>query len=161
MKCEINMNTQSQSTVPPSSDPAVVDTPALVISPEKVFYIIVKAREFDAKDVATDPESASNASDDAMLSVREDNSDDPVVVELRAAIGSLNEDEQVDLVTLAWLGRGDGGIDEWNDLRAEATRAHNNRTASYLLGIPLLVDFLEEALSQLGVSFEEFEKGHL
>jgi len=64
-------------------------------------------------------------------------------------------------VTLAWLGRGDGGIDEWNDLRAEATRAHNNRTASYLLGIPLLVDFLEEALSQLGVSFEEFEKGHL
>ena len=31
--------------------------PALSISPEKVFYIIAKAREFDVKDVVTDPDS--------------------------------------------------------------------------------------------------------
>jgi len=155
------MNTQSRSRELPLPDPGAVETPTLAISPEKAFYIIVKAREFDAKDVVTDPDSASNASDDAMLSVLEDNSDDPVVAELRAAIGSLNEDEQVDLVALAWLGRGDGGIEDWNDLRAEAARAHNKRTASYLLGMPQLPDFLEEALSQLGVSFEEFEKEHL
>jgi len=155
------MNTQSRSRELPLPDPGAVETPTLAISPEKAFYIIVKAREFDAKDVVTDPDSASNASDDAMLSVLEDNSDDPVVAELRAAIGSLNEDEQVDLVALAWLGRGDGGIEDWNDLRAEAARAHNNRTATYLLGIPLLSDFLEEALSQFGISFEEFEMGRL
>jgi hypothetical protein len=51
------------------------------------------------KDVVTDPDSASNASDDAMLSVLEDHSDDPVVAELKAAIFGLNEDEQDDLVT--------------------------------------------------------------
>ena len=153
------MNTQS--TAPPSSESAVAEAPNLAISPEKVSYIIIKAREFDAKDVVTDPDSASNASDDGMSSVLEDHSDDPVVAELRAAIGSLNEDEQVDLVALAWLGRGDGGIDEWDDLRAEAARARNKRTASYLLGMPLLSDFLEEALSQFGVSFEDFEKEHL
>jgi len=155
------MDMTARSIVSPSSEAAVAERPVLAISPEKVCYIVVKAREFDAKDVVTDPDSASNASDDAMLSVLEDHRDDPVVAELRAAIGALNEDEQIDLVTLAWLGRGDGGVEDWNELRAEAARAHNKRTASYLLGIPLLADFLEEALSELGISFEEFEMGRL
>jgi hypothetical protein len=57
----------------------------------------------------------------------------------------LNEDEQIDLVALAWLGRGDGTIDDWDELRAEAARAHNKRTAAYLPGMPLLADHLEEA----------------
>jgi hypothetical protein len=155
------MNTQSPSTVSPSSDPAAVEPPTLAISPEKVCYISIKAREFDVKDVVTDPDSASNATDDSMLSVLEDHSDDPVVAELRAAIGGLSEDEQIDLVTMVWLGRGDGGVDEWDDLRAEAARAHNRRTASYLLGMPLLSDHLEEALSQLGLSCEDIMKRHL
>jgi hypothetical protein len=50
-----------------------------------------------------------------MLSVLEDHSDDPVVAEPRAAIFGLNEDEQIDLVTLAWLGRGDGGVEDWDE----------------------------------------------
>lgn len=136
-------------------------SPSLSISPEKVCFIVVKAREFDAKDIVTDPEGGSNASDDSMISVLEDHRDDPVVQELRGFIGALTEDEQVDLVTLAWLGRGDGTVDDWDELRAEALRAHNNRTATYLLGMPLLPDHLEEALSMLGLSCEEFETGHL
>jgi hypothetical protein len=149
------MKVRSRSTARPSPNAAEAGTPTLAISPEKVSYIITKAREFDVKDVVTDPDSSSNASDDGMLSVLEDHDDDPVVAELRAAIFGLNVDEQVDLVTLAWLGRGDGGVDEWDDLRAEAARAHNNRTASYLLGMPLLSDYLEEGLSQLGISYDE------
>ena len=62
---------------------------------------------------------------------------------------------------LSWLGRGDGTIDDWGDLRAEATRAHNKRTAAYLLGMPTLGDYLEEGLSQFGRSCEEFEMGRL
>ncbi len=134
------------------------EIPDLAISPEKVAAILAKARQFDVKDVVTDPDSGSNASDDAMLSVLEDHTDDPVRSELLALIRSLNEDEQVDLVALVWLGRGDGDLDDWRDLRAEAARAHNRRTAEYLLGIPLLGDYLEEALSQLGHSSEEFEQ---
>jgi hypothetical protein len=98
--------------VPPRRE---APAPALSISPEKVSYIIAKAREFDVKDVVTDPDSGSNAADDAMLSVLEDHKDDPVVAELRAAIFALNVDEQIDLVTLAWLGRGDGGVEDWDD----------------------------------------------
>ena len=140
----------------PAEDAAATNaTPALSISPEKVCFIVVKAREFDAKDMVTIPDEASNATDDAMMSVLEDHADDPVAAELRGFI------EQVDLVALAWLGRGDGTLEDWEDLRAEAARLHNKRTASYLLGMPLLPDHLEDALSQFGSSCEEFEMGHL
>ncbi|MGY3610186.1 MULTISPECIES: DUF3775 domain-containing protein [unclassified Bradyrhizobium] len=134
------------------------EIPQITISSAKVAAILAKARQFDVKDAVTDPEPASNASDDAMLSVLEDHRDDPVGGELTAIIRGLNEDEQVDLVTLTWLGRGDGELDEWDDLRAEAAHAHNKRTAEYLLGMPLLGDYLEEALSQFGHSAEEFER---
>jgi Protein of unknown function (DUF3775) len=132
------------------------EIPDLVISPEKVATILAKARQFDVKDVVTDADSASNASDDAMLSVLEDHASDPARTELSAMIRGLNEDEQVDLVALAWLGRGD--IGDWQEIRSEAGRAHNRRTAQYLIGMPLLSDYLEEALSQFGHSAEEFER---
>jgi hypothetical protein len=135
--------------------------PSLSLSPEQVCFIIVKAREFDAKDVVTDPDSGSNASDDGMISVLEDHGDDPVVQEISEFIGAMTEDEQVDLVTLMWLGRGDGTLEEWSDLRGEAQRAHNNRTAAYLLGAPLLSDYLEEGLSQFGLGCDETEMQHL
>ena len=135
--------------------------PTLAISPEKVCFVVVKAREFDVKDGVSNPDEGSNASDDAMVSVLEDRAEDSVAQELRGFIGALTLDEQVDLVTLTWLGRGDGTVEEWDQLRAEALGAHNNRTASYLLGTPLLADFLEEGLSQLGLACDEFEMGRL
>ena len=131
------------------------DVPDLSIPADKLCFIIAKAREFDAKDVVTDPDDASNPTDDAMVAVLEDHRDDPVVQELVAVISTMSEDEQIDLVTLTWLGRGDGSIEDWSELRAEAARAHNRRTAAYLLGIPLLADYLEEAASQFGISCDE------
>src|SRR6516225_12313850 len=126
----------------------MLDTaPNLSISPEKLCFIIAKAREFDVKDVVTDPDDASNPTDDAMLAVLEDHKDDPVVQELVALINSMSVDERVDLVALTWLGRGDGGIDDWAELRAEAARAHNRRTAAYLRGIPLLSDYAKRSIN--------------
>jgi|SRR6266700_4137193 len=135
--------------------------PTLSISTDKVCFVVVKAREFDVKDLATTSDDGSNPTDDHMIAVLEDRRDDPVVRELVSFIGAMSEDEQVDLVTLVWLGRGDGGLEEWAVLRAEAARVHNKRTASYLLGMPLLADYLEEALAELGLSCAEFEKDHL
>ena len=56
----------------------------------------------------------------------------------------------MDLVALAWLGRGDGGPEAWTTLRAEAARERSARTASYLLKIPMLSDYLADALAQFG-----------
>ena len=134
----------------------MVTTPTLSISPEKVCFFILKAREFDVKDAVADPDSGSNPSDDAMIDVLEDHPDDPTQQELRSFIDALTEDEQVDLVALTWLGRGDGTLDDWDELREEAARLHNNRTAAYLLGKPMLGDHLQEGLSQFGLSCEDF-----
>jgi hypothetical protein len=135
--------------------------PTLTISSESVCFIIVKAREFDAQDVVTDPDSGSNAADDGAASVLEAHSDDLTQKELVAFITALSEEEQADLVALLWLGRGDGTLEDWDDLRDEAQRQHNNRTAAYLLGEPLLSDHLEEGLSQFGFTCEDFEIGRL
>jgi hypothetical protein len=115
------------------------------------------ARQFEAKVAPDAPDPGSNASDDGMRGVLEDHSDDAVRAELMSFIHDLNVDEEVDLVTLAWLGRGDGDLESWGELRDEAARAHNNRTGEYLLGMPLLASYLEDALSQFDLSCEEFE----
>jgi hypothetical protein len=140
---------------------AEVGETGLAISPETVCFIITKAREFDVKDAVTEPNPGSNPTDDNEAAVLEDHADDPVVEELTSAINALSLDEQIDLVALTWLGRGDYSVDEWDAARAEAARAHNSNTAGYLLGTPLLGDFLEEGLSLLGYSCEEFEIGRL
>jgi hypothetical protein len=131
--------------------------PTLSISSESVCFIIVKAREYDVQDVETDPDSGSNASDDRMASVLEAHANDPTGRELIEFIGALSDDEQIDLVALMWLGRGDGTLEDWLDLREEAESQHNDRTTAYLLGEPLLSDHLEEGLSQFGFSCAEFE----
>jgi hypothetical protein len=139
------------------SDPTADSGPELSIATDKVCFIVVKAREFDAKDLVTEPDPASNPTDDGMISVLEDHKDDPVYREITAFIGALTEDEQVDLVALAWLGRGDGGIEDWSELHGQAASEHNRRTAQYLLGLPLLPDYLEEGLSLFGRSCESYE----
>ena len=144
-----------------SQGPSDDDGDTLTISPEKVCFIIIKAREFDAKDAVTLPDPGSNPTDDNDAAVLEDHEDDPVVEELTSLINSLSEDEQIDLVALTWLGRDDYTAADWNSVREEAANAHNERTVAYLLGIPQVSDFLEEGLSMLGYSCEDFEINRL
>ena len=150
-----------QETTNSPETPEDENADSLTISPEKVCFIIIKAREFDAKDEVSEPDPGSNPADDREMAVLEDHEDDPVLEELTSLINSLSEDEQIDLVALAWLGRDDYSANDWAAVRQEAARAHNERTASYLLGTPLLGDFLEEGLSMLGYSCEEFEINRL
>ena len=125
----------------------------LSISTEQVGFLILKAREFDAKEGVSDPDEGSNATDDGMIDVLEDNTDDPVVREIAGFINALSVDEQIDLVTLLRLGRGDGTANDWDTLRAEVAGSMNRRVASYLLGQPMLGDLLAEGLDELGLSF--------
>lgn len=127
----------------------------ITIDPDKVCHIIVKARAFDAKEEVVEEDYASNPADEDMREVLQDFPDDPTYDELRAFIGSLNEDEQIELVALAWVGRGSFTAEEWEEAKAEASRAHNERTAEYLLGMPLLADYLAEGLAAFGRSCEE------
>ena len=52
-------------------------------------------------------------------------------------------------------------LEEWDDMRTEDFEEHAGNVAAYLLGEPLLGDYLEEGLAQFGMSCAEFEIGRL
>ena len=131
---------------------------ALEISPSKVGYVIVKAREYGAKVGAWDDSATSDHDADSIL---EDFTDDPTRAELKEFISGLNEDEQVSLVALAWIGRGSYGPEELEEALETARAERVNRTEEYLLGMAMLPDYLEEALDRLGYSVEDAEDDSL
>jgi len=129
--------------------------PELAISTDKVGFLIEKAREYDVKEGGTDLDSGSNGADDNMIDVLEDDGSDPVGQEIAGFIAAMTEEEQIDLVALMRLGRGDASIEEWEDLRREAAEGRNGRTARYLLGEPLLSDYLAEGLDAFGLTWTD------
>ena len=130
------------------------------INPDKVCFVIIKAREFDVQDEGLEADD-SNATDDNFASVFAPEKDDSVRKELKEFIDSMDEDEQCELVALCWVGRGDFSPEEWKIAVAEARSRREASTADYLIGIPLVSDFLEEGLSRFDLSCEGFEIGRL
>jgi hypothetical protein len=59
-------------------------------------------------------------------------------------------------VALAWVGRGTYDVSEWQQAIDTARTEHTNRTAEYLLGLPLLGDYLEEGLASFDRSCADF-----
>lgn len=133
----------------------------LTIAPDKVCYLIIKAREFDVKMDPEVPDPGDNPIDDADREILFDYPDDPTVEEIRACLDGLNEDESAEVLALIWLGRGDYIVDEWETIVSTALEDVDSRRPDALLGIPLLGDYLEEGLSQLGYSCEDVEMGRL
>ena len=128
----------------------------LEIAPEKVAHIIIKAREYDAKVEAVIPDegSGSDGEPDDVLESLPGESTRP---ELVSFINALNEDEKAHLVALAWVGRGTFEPEEFDDAVEIARQEQVNSTASYLIGMPLVADYLEDGLEKLGFPVEDIE----
>lgn len=133
----------------------------IAIAPNKVFFVIVKSREFDAQVDSGEPEAEATAVEDEVDELVQDYGEDPTYDEVTEFIGALNEEEQINLVALTWLGRGDFTVEEWDQALQEARDARSDHTATYLLGIPLLSDYLEEGLTQHGYNLEDMEAERL
>ena len=115
----------------------------LEIAPDKVAHVIVKAREYDAKVGTWDDTARSGDAEDDPSSILEDYANDPTRAELAAFIDGLNVDEQVNLVALAWIGRGTFAPEELDEAVETARSERVSATSKYLMGIPLLADYLE------------------
>jgi hypothetical protein len=137
------------------------DAVELTLDPETVCFLIVKAREFDVKVDPDDPDPGSNPADDGEIDVLEDRRDDPTYAEIMGTLEALNQDELSELVAMTWLGRGDYTRDDWEDAKEQARERGSKGTAEYLLGTPLLGDYLEGGFNELGYSCEDYEADHL
>lgn len=133
----------------------------LEISPEKVAHVIVKSREFDAKVARWDEPREGAIEESDSDSILESRYSDATRSEVSEFISGLNEDEQAHLVALAWIGRGTFTADDFAEAVETAKAEKTVPTERYLLGIPLLADFLEEGLESLGISVEDAERGVL
>lgn len=130
------------------------------INIDKVCFVIVKAREYDVQYRPLEGDD-SNASDDNFVSVFGSDKDDSVRKEIKQFIDAMDEDEQCELVALCWVGRGDFSAEEWTEAVEEARSRRQGSTADYLIGTPLVSDYLEEGLSKFDLSCEDFETGRL
>jgi hypothetical protein len=133
----------------------------ITVNPEAVCFIIAKAREFDAKVEVDDPDSGSDPSDDKAIDVFEDYADDPTIEELRGAIEAMNYDQSRDLVAMMWVGRGDFDKEQWREAQAQANSIPPGDRSRYLIGTPMMGDYLEQGMSEFGYSCEEYEIGRL
>jgi hypothetical protein len=130
------------------------------INTDKVCFIIAKARELDAEDEGLEPD-ASNPTDDESRIILTDEAYGPIHQELTAFIDALDVDEKADLVALAWTGRGDYSAREWRVAVSDARTRQEMETSVYLLGIPLLSDYLESGLGEFDLSCRDFDDQNL
>ncbi|MDB5414169.1 MAG: hypothetical protein JWR10_2504 [Rubritepida sp.] len=74
-------------------------------------------------------------------------------------IDELNEDQQVSLIAIAWVGRGDYESEEWAEaLKLAAERNTKGDASAYLSGMEGLGDLLSEGVAAFGLAIEEVER---
>jgi hypothetical protein len=125
------------------------DLPELGISTDTVCWVIARARAFAAKE-AGDGDADPDEDDPEAHLLEEEG--DTIAEELREAIAEMNEDEQAALIALAWIGRGEFDASEWDEAVRTAKERNLRNAEDYLVGMPLLGDYLEEGLSAFGLS---------
>lgn len=134
----------------PSNDPG--DDINLEVNPDDVCQLIQLARDFHAQDAVVVPDEPPTPLMSLSAETMETHAGDPLLEEFHTIIEDLDRSQQVQVVALLWLGRGDYDVEEWDALLEDADDAWSERTADYLLAHPLLADQLLDGLELLGHS---------
>lgn len=143
-----------------AKEAGVVDpqgTPELGLNPEKVCFVIVKAREWGAQTGLGAPTEASDPLDDQDARVLSDTRGGRPEDEIQSIVSRMTEPEQLNLFALALIGRGSHEIENWQDALRDARVAQEENTLlNRLFDMPLLADHLEEGLSQWGHTCRDY-----
>lgn len=136
------------------SSPETID-----ISVDKLAEVVLLAHAYDAQADDIDADDAEAVDGEPQLAA-EGRPDNAIGAELRQAIESMSEDEKAFLVALTWIGRGDFESDEFDSAIVTAFERNQGSTADYLMGMPMLGEFVEQGAAACGipVSREEAER---
>ena len=130
------------------------------LNQDKVEFIISMAREVGESSLDIIGEELADGSEpqqyselslaaEAENSTTEEFAGNSAYQELVSSINSMNEEARSELVALMWLGRGTYTKAEWSSAVDDARDASNDHTAEYLIGVPMLPDYLQEGLSMM------------
>lgn len=134
----------------------MLNTAILNINPEIVCNIILKAKAIQAKEgVSFNEEMPNTEYEYDANQILADHSDDETFLEIKHIIDELEPDQQLDLLTLMYIGRGDFEQNEWSAARKMARDNLGPNLTGYLLSKPLIAYYLEKGLSYLNYSCEE------
>ena len=118
----------------------------LELNRDTVQFLIDTVHEFHSREDVMFPEEPESANEDWSRQMAIDYGGDPYYVELKSTIEDLEPDQQISLVALMWLGRGNYTLDRWDTALEQAEYSWNDHTADYLIGTSLLADYLAEGL---------------
>jgi hypothetical protein len=123
--------------------------------------IILRAREYESQtasdyDPGEDPDNVNDEQEGA-LSVLEDDINDSVEEELRAAFEDLGEDQLAEVIAFTWVGQGTYDAGDWDEAIAEAQDLVSGGTAGAvdeLMDQPMLASVLDAGLAAFDLSCE-------
>lgn len=123
--------------------------------------IILRAREYEAQtasdyDGGEDPDNVDDEKE-GTLSVLEDEINDSVEEELRAAFEDLGEDQLAEVIAFTWIGQGTYEAADWDEAMTEAQDLVNDGTdgaIGELMEQPMLASVLESGLAAFDLSCE-------
>jgi hypothetical protein len=124
----------------------------LELNPDTVNVLINKAHVFHGKEGVINPEETTSSSGNLASDIFTDRREDTTFQQFKVLVDDLEPDQQVALVALMWIGRGDFEPEEWDAAREQAQDQWTPHTAEYLISTPMLADYLEEGLNALGYS---------
>ncbi len=127
--------------------------PELGINPEKVCDLVEMGRELAGLEISTAGDATTDGDDSPLADmIEQEEGADPRRREMVSFIGGLDAEEQVNLLALILLGRGDFAIDDWEDALTTARDSIDDKSADFMIGDPSLPAYLLEGLEAFGES---------
>ena len=126
--------------------------PELRISTEKVCDFIEAAREVAGKVPSTAGDHTTTGDDSKLVTIEDYPGEDDRRGQMVEFIAGLNIDEQIDLLALIMLGRGDYDIAEWDIAVAEAQGRIAARDPDFMIGDAALPEYLGDGLEAFGLT---------
>ncbi|MBL4919295.1 DUF3775 domain-containing protein [Szabonella alba] len=122
---------------------------ALPLNATRIEELVLRFNAVMAKEGTDISDLGGNATDDQVTATLQETDDDLIRDEITQEIESMNDEQQDALVALFWIGRGDAEPAAWEQTKALARQQHEGLVSRYLLGKPMVGEYLTEGLEKM------------
>lgn len=122
---------------------------ALPFDDAQIEELVLRFNAVMAKEGTDISDLGGNATDDEVTVTLQETEGDLSRNEITQEIESMNDEQQDALVALFWIGRGDAEPTAWEQTKALARQRHEGLVSRYLLGRPMVGEYLTEGLEKM------------